>query len=268
MKITYPECQIEISTEEIIDLLNHFVESTSSRQHEIQEDPSIESTSSRQHESTEVRKSLYKTICCPECGHKFKEEVPDFMNGEFATICPNCGTRISGVRAGNEIVIMTLPPKEQEDEQPAPKPYPNLTDNEAIVQHGEGFLHFIKQGLEEAEAQGKLPEELTQVEIPKEENTPVEIPIERKNESTKKKKASSKPQKVEILFETGWKTFDSVSEAAEALGVNYKTFYHNLTHGKPCKKHQVRYANPELDASLAEIKERDRQPYQPSKPIR
>ena len=235
MKITYPECQIEISTEEIIDLLNHFVESTSSRQHEIQEDPSIESTSSRQHESTEVRKSLYKTICCPECGHKFKEEVPDFMNGEFATICPNCGTRISGVRAGNEIVIMTLPPKEQEDEQPAPKPYPNLTDNEAIVQHGEGFLHFIKQGLEEAEAQGKL---------------------------------SSKPQKVEILFETGWKTFDSVSEAAEALGVNYKTFYHNLTHGKPCKKHQVRYANPELDASLAEIKERDRQPYQPSKPIR
>lgn len=184
MKITYPECQIEISTEEIIDLLNHFIESTSSRQHEIQEDPTVESTSSRQHESTEVRKSLYKTICCPECGHKFKEEVPDFMDGEFATECPNCGTRISGVRAGNEIVIMTLPPKEQEDEQPAPKPYPNLTDNEAIVQRGEGFLQFIKQGLEEAEAQGKLPEELTHVEIPKEENTPVEIPIERKNEST------------------------------------------------------------------------------------
>ena len=196
MKITYPECQIEISTEEIIDLLNHFIESTSSRKHVSTKEPDMS------------------------------------------------------------------------DEQPAPKPYPNLTDQEAIIKHPQGFQDLILRGLEEAEAQGKLPEELTHVEIPKEENTPVEIPIERKNESTKKKKASSKPKKVEILFTTGWETFDSVSEAAKAIGVNYKTFYHNLTHGKPCKKHQVRYANPELDASLAEIKERDRQPYQPSKPIR
>ena len=145
MKITYPECQIEISTDEIIDLLNHFVESTSSRQHEIQEDPSVESTSSRQHESTE------------EPDNHEEDPAPTFEPGGFVP----------------------------DDEQPAPKPYPNLTDHEAIVQHSEGFLSFIKQGLEEAEAQGRLPEELTQVEIPKEENTPIEIPIERKNESTK-----------------------------------------------------------------------------------
>lgn len=195
MKITYPECQVEITAEEFITVIDHFTT---------------------------------KVTC--NTAHTFEPGgfVPD-------------------------------------DEQPAPKPYPNLTDNEAIVQRGEGFMQFIKQGLEDAEAQGKLPE----VKIPTEEvPAPVEIPKERKNESTKKKKASGKPKKVEILFTTGWKTFDSVSEAAKAIGVNYKTFYHNLTHGKPCNGHQVRYADPELDASLAEIKERDRQPYRPSKPVR
>ena len=125
MKITYPECQIEISTEEIIDLLDHFVERTSARQHVSTKKPDM-----------------------PD-----EEPAPTFEPGG---------------------IIST------DDDMPAPKPYPNLTDHEAIVQRGEGFLNFIKQGLEDAEAQGKLPE----MQIPTEEEpSPVEIPIARKRKN-------------------------------------------------------------------------------------
>ena len=67
-----------------------------------------------------------------------------------------------------------------------------------------------------------------------EESTPVEIP---KIPKTRKPYTTSK--KVQVLFESGWKTYKNVAEAAKALEVNYKTLYHNLTIGKPCKKHQV-----------------------------
>ncbi len=119
MKITYPECQIEISTEEIIDLMDHFVERTSARKHE----------------STN------------ECNKRQEEQ---FEPGG---------------------IINT------DDGMPEPKPYPNMLDHEAIIQRKySGFYDIIKKVLEEAEAQGKLPE----VKIPTEEEpVPVEIPIAR-----------------------------------------------------------------------------------------
>lgn len=192
MKITYPECQIEISTEEIIDLLDHFVERTKSRKHENPKEPD-------NHE---------------------EDPAPTFEPGG---------------------IIST------DDDMPEPKPYPNLTDHEAIIPRGTGFQDFIMQGLKEAEAQGKLPE----VKIPTEEEpapVPVEIPIERKNESAKtspKKKASSKPQKVDVLFDDyGWKTFNSVSEAAKAIDARVNHINHALLNDKTCNGHHVRYHAP------------------------
>ncbi len=106
MKITYPECQVEITAEEFITVIDYFTTKVTS--------------------NTE----------------------PTFEPGGFVP----------------------------DDEQPAPKPYSNLTDNEAIVQRGEGFMQFIKQGLVDAEAQGKLPEVKIHTE---EEPSPVEIPSAR-----------------------------------------------------------------------------------------
>lgn len=92
----------------------------------------------------------------------------------------------------------------------------------------------------------RVPDEESQpapVPYPKEEeSTPVEIP---KIPKTRKPYTTSK--KVQVLFESGWETYKSVAEAAKALEVNYKTLYHNLTIGKPCKKHQVRYADDPND---------------------
>ena len=188
MKITYPECQVEITAEEFITVIDHF--------------------------TTKVTSNT----------------APTFEPGGFVP----------------------------DDEQPEPKPYPNLTDHEAIVQRGEGFLNFIKQGLEDAEAQGKLPE----VKIPTEEEPAT---TENKKEPAKRK---TNAKKVQVLFETGWKTFNSISQAAKAIDARLNHLSHALLNGKTCNGYQVRYADPELDASLAEIKERDRQPYQPSKPVR
>lgn len=226
MKITYPECQIEISTKEIIDLLDYFREIKPSTEVKIERKELeemmnrhfVERTKSRKHENPKE----------PE-NHE-EEPAPTFEPGGFVP----------------------------DDEQPAPKPYPNLTDNEAIVQRGEGFMHFIKQGLEDAEAQGKLPE----VKIPTEEEPAT---TENKKEPAKRK---TNAKKVQVLFENGWKTFNSISQAAKAIDARLNHLSHALLNGKTCNGHQVRYADPELDASLAEIKERDRKPYEPSKPVR
>lgn len=82
-----------------------------------------------------------------------------------------------------------------------------------------------------------------------------------------KAKGRPKRKKVDVKFETGWKTFASASEAAKAIGVKYKTFYHNLTNGQPCKKHQIRF-HSEMDDIMAEIEASNKKPYQPTPPIR
>lgn len=262
MKITYPECQIELDVDEAIELLD-YMERTSPKlvwqptdetlndflegfkrvpDEESQPAPvpypmeeestPVEIPKERNPESTKKtteepeRKSPYKTIRCPKCGHKFKEEVPDFMEGEFYTECPNCGTRISGVRDRFGISIFTFPAKEQPEPQPAPVPYPKEEEPSAVAPSPSerGCLEAAGESVESTISRKN--------EIPK-------IPKTRKPYTTSKK--------VQVLFETGWKTYKSVAEAAKALEVNYKTLYHNLTIGKPCKKHQVRYADDNND---------------------
>ena len=169
MKITYPECQVEITAEEFITVIDHF--------------------------TTKVTSNT----------------APTFEPGGFV---PN-------------------------DEQPAPKPYPSLTDHEAIVHRGEGLEYLIMQGLEEAEAQGKLQG----VQIPTEEEP---APTE-----SKKEPAPTKPKtnsrKVQVLFDNGWKTFNSISQAAKAIGVKLNKLSHDLLNGKTCNGYQVRYATDDSE---------------------
>ena len=227
MKITYPECQIEISTEEVIDLLDYFED----------REPKIECRHGFSHLNYK-KPELYKPEISEEVKKEIEESLREYLKERGPAFNPFRST--------------------ESDSQPDPNPYPNLTDQEAIIPRQDvgGPISSVRFNI------GK-PNPYPTKEVP----APVEIPKECKNESTKKKKASGKPKKVDILFTTGWKTFDSVSEAAKSIGINYKTFYSNLTHGKPCNGHQVRY-HSEMDDIMAEINESNRKPYEPSKPVR
>lgn len=166
MKITYPECQVEITAEEFITVIDHFTT---------------------------------KVTCNTE---------PTFEPGGIV------GTG---------------------DDMPEPRPYPSLTDHEAIIQRGTGFQDLIMQGLKEAEDQGKLQG----VQIPaEEEHAPTES---KKKPAPAKRKTNSK--KVQVLFETGWKTFNSISQAAKAIDARLNHLSHALLNGKTCNGHQVRYAS-------------------------
>lgn len=82
-------------------------------------------------------------------------------------------------------------------------------------------------------------------------------------EPNKKDKKKAKP--VDVLMNDGWMTFGSSGKAAKAIGVTTAWLGKSLQLGKTCNGYHVRYSNPELDASLAEIKERDKQPYEISR---
>ena len=196
MKITYPECQIEISTDEIIDLMDHFVERTKSRKHENPKEPD-------NHE---------------------EDPAPTFEPGGFVP----------------------------DDGQPAPNPYPNLTDHEAIIPRDTGFQDLIMQGLKEAEAQGKLPEVIPTDESTssskddsmKEEGTPAESTRPRK--AHRRMNPDNESKKVDVLFDDyGWKTFNSVSEAAKAIDARVNHLNHALLNDKTCNGHHVRYHAPD-----------------------
>lgn len=169
MKITYPECQIEISTEEIINLLDYFREIKPSTEvkierkelEEMMNQHFVERTSSRKHENPK------------EPDNHEEDPAPTFEPGGFVP----------------------------EDEQPAPKPYPA-----------------------------------------QEEHTPVEIPKERKHDSTKK--ASNKKKKVEVKLDNGeWRTFNSISRAATYIGMSMTGLSNALIRGTKAFGHEVRYAS-------------------------
>lgn len=58
-----------------------------------------------------------------------------------------------------------------------------------------------------------------------------------------KKKTTGNAKSVQVLFENGWKTFKSVSQAAEAIGTKLNHLSHAMLNGKTCNGHEVRYAN-------------------------
>jgi len=146
MKITYPECQIDISVDEVITLINHV------------------NKGSRPMTVAEIAEELLKpqgTI-----GPGFDPIFPTMMAPKVPSL--------------------------EEDPNPEPKPEP-------------------KQ-------KGKIPQA---------------------------KKAKRKPgnaKSVQVLFETGWKTYKTISKAAEAIGTKLNHLSHALLNGKTCNGHQVRYA--------------------------
>lgn len=91
-------------------------------------------------------------------------------------------------------------------------------------------------------------------------------PDQQEEPDPKPKKTPKAPKPVDVLVDGGWVTFESANKAAQALGVSPAWLGKSLQLGKTCNGRHVRYSNPELDATFAEIKERDKQPYQISRP--
>ena len=91
-------------------------------------------------------------------------------------------------------------------------------------------------------------------------------PDQQEEPDPKPKKTPNAPKPVDVLVDGEWVTFESANKAAQALGVSPAWLGKSLQLGKTCNGRHVRYSNPELDATFAEIKERDKQPYQISRP--
>lgn len=88
----------------------------------------------------------------------------------------------------------------------------------------------------------RIKDDLTEQPEPKpypaqEEPAPTDS---KKEPAPTKRKTNSK--KVQVLFETGWKTFNSISQAAKAVDARLNHLSHALLNGKTCNGHQVRYA--------------------------
>lgn len=127
---------------------------------------------------------------------------------------------------------------------------------------------FARLGVNQGLPLLKIADELVQVRIGNEEPVIQQL-IEDENQDTDSdpaKKGPTAPKPVDVLIDGEWVTFKSVNKAAIALGVSPAWLGKSLQLGKTCNGRPVRYSDPELDASLAEIKERDKQPYQISRP--
>lgn len=79
-------------------------------------------------------------------------------------------------------------------------------------------------------------------------------------------KQPGKPSKaVQVKFGDEWKTFATITEAAKQLGGSTNGLCTALKNGSTFHGHEVRRANPDLDACLKEIEESNRRPYEPTK---
>lgn len=126
---------------------------------------------------------------------------------------------------------------------------------------------FARLGVNQGLPMLKIADELVQVRIGNEEPVIQQL-IEDENQDTDAdpaKKVPTAPKPVDVLMDGGWVTFSSTAKAAEAIGVNTALLSKSLQLDKTCNGFYVRYSNPELDATFAEIKERDKQPYEVSK---
>ncbi len=75
---------------------------------------------------------------------------------------------------------------------------------------------------------------------PEKPMTPASKPS--KSPAKPKKKPKGNTKAVDVLIEDKWKTFGSVSQAAEAIGTKLNNLSHSLLTGKTCNGHQVRYS--------------------------
>lgn len=229
MKITYPECQIEITAEEVITLIDHF--------------------------KTEVTTNVTPFID-PGVIINTDDEMPEPKPYPTPdeTISPDTPEDDAIFSAGARRFFESEEKRQLMEDKLTKQGLQRIVDCENTLEEAVngGDAESVKSalaGLDEAWYQAEQ-EIVPTVPAPK-----------------PKAKGRPKRKKVDVKFETGWKTFASASEAAKAIGVKYKTFYHNLTNGQPCKKHQIRF-HSEMDDIMAEIEASNKKPYQPTPPIR
>ena len=229
MKITYPECQIDITAEEVITLIDHF--------------------------KTKVTTNVTHTID-PGVIINTDDEMPE------PKPYPKPDETISPETPEDDAIFSAAMRRFFESEEKRQLMEDKLTEkgNQYIVACENTLEDAVNGGNAESvkSALAGLDEAWYQAEQEIVPTMPAPKP---------KAKGRPKRKKVDVMFETGWKTFASVSEAAKAIGVNYKTFYHNLTNGQTCKKHQIRF-HSHIDDVMAEIEERNRKPYQTTPPVR
>jgi hypothetical protein len=214
MKITYPECQVEITAEELITVID--------------------------------RLNLY-----------------------------SAGARL--VKAIEEIKINLRPedfPQDGDGEAPEPKPYPKEEEPTPTYEPGgiigDGNSSKSGEGILPAGLPAAVKEALKHPHVVRTKCEAFNGVKGRKHESTEEapeKKPVVKSKSVDVLMEDGWVTFETGTKAAKALGVSLAWLSKSLKLGKTCNGHQVRYSNPELDAALAEIEQRNKEPYEPSKKV-
>ncbi len=173
MKITYPECQIDISVEEVITLIDHV------------------NKGSRPMTVAEMAEELLK----PQ----------GTIGPDFDPMFP----------------IVKVPHVPELEEDPIPGPEPEPKPKEKIPQ--------VKKAKKKTKL-ADIPFRMGKVER---DDEPVEKP---------KRKSSGNGKAVQVLFDNGWKTYKTISKAAEAIGTKLNHLSHALLNGKTCNGHQVRYA--------------------------
>lgn len=234
MKITYPECQIEISVEEVIELNNYYEENK----------PVITCSPP---ELQGLKPVDFKHFGLTEESQKWLEET---LKDSLGKLHKQLLDDTNPNRHGDGIVHLIH--EEPATESQNPELYPEEDPTPTFEPGG-----IIGEG--ESEPEGEKV-----IRMSKE----MKKAIFEKTPYVGRKKPSGKAKKVDVLFETGWKTFGSLTAAAKAIDARLNHLSHALMTGKTCNGHQVRYSNPELDAALAEIEEGKKKPYQPTPPVR
>ena len=245
MKITYPECQIEISVDEVIELNNYYEENKPVITCSPTELQGLKPVDSKHFGLTEESKKWLEDTLKDSLGKLHKRLLDDTD--------PN--------RHGEGIVHLI-------HEEPEPKPYPK--EEETAPESQDPELEPEEDPTPTFEPGGIIGEGESEPEGEKVIRMSKEMKkaIVEKTPYVGRKKPSGKAKKVDVLFETGWKTFGSLTAAAKAIDARLNHLSHALMTGKTCNGHHVRYSNPELDAALAEIEEGKKKPYQPTPPVR
>ena len=236
MKITYPECQIEISVDEVIELNNYYEEQKTV----------ITCRPPELHGLNPV--DFDKLRLNVKDKEWLEETLKDSLGKLHKQLLDSTDPNRHGDGDGIEHLIHEEPAPESQDPEREPEEDPTPTfEPGGIIGEGESEP--------EGEKVIRMSKEMKKAIV---EKTPY----------VGRKKPSGKAKKVDILFDTGWKTFGSLTAAAKAIDARLNHLSHALMTGKTCNGHHVRYSNPELDAALAEIEEGKKKPYQTTPPVR
>lgn len=215
MKITYPECQIEISVDEVITLIDHanLTDAGTQLVHEI-EDYKEKLREELLPEGHEQVRYQFKKGSRPMT----IEEMAEEMSKSQGMIGPDFDPMFPTVKVPKVVGL-------DEEPHPAPEPEPEPKPKQKSTR------------LKKPKKEPKLADIQFRVGKVGKDKEPDEKPDEKPK---RKNKTNSKA--VEVLLENGWKTFGSVSQAAAAIGTRLNHLSHALLNNKTCNGYQVRYA--------------------------